>query len=110
MKTNRFLASTLAVACLMAMQATAHAGVDPTVIPLNSQIGSLRIPLQCTFPVIGTQTLTIKVTGSMATTVTPGQSFYMTDGSGTLEFPQSLVDLSYTLPERAPSSVYDKST
>jgi IPT/TIG domain len=97
MRAPRFLASTLTMACLMALQATAQAAVDPTVIPLNSQIGSLRLPLQCTFPVIGTQTLTIKLTGSMATTVTPGQPFYMTDGSGTLEFPQALVDLSYTL-------------
>jgi hypothetical protein len=97
MKTPRFLASTLTLACLMAMQTTAHAAVDPTVIPLNSQIGSLRLPYQCTFPIIGTQTLVIKLTGSMATTVTPGQTFYMTDGSGTLEFPQSLVDLSYSL-------------
>lgn len=97
MRTPRFIASTLSLACLMAIQATAHAAVDPTVIPLNSQIGSLRLPLQCTFPIIGTQTLTIKLTGSMATTVTPGQPFYMTDGSGTLEFPQSLIDLSYSL-------------
>jgi hypothetical protein len=100
MRAPRFPASTLTMACLMAiqaLQATAHAAVDPTVIPLNSQIGSLRLPLQCTFPVIGTQTLTIKLTGSMATTVTPGQPFYMTDGSGTLEFPQTLVDLAYTL-------------
>jgi hypothetical protein len=34
---------------------------------------------------------------SMATTVTPGPQFYMTDGSGILELPQGRVDLSYHL-------------
>lgn len=96
---TRFPTSRLALACLslMAAVSSAQAAVDPTVIPLNSQIGSLRIPLQCSFPVIGKQTLNIKLTGSMATTVTPGQPFYMTDGSGVLEMPQGLVDLAYNL-------------
>jgi 3D (Asp-Asp-Asp) domain-containing protein len=97
MSTPRFLRSALATASLLALHAIGHAAVDPTVIPLNSQIGSLRIPLQCSFPVIGKQTLNIKLTGSMATNVTPGQPFYLTDGSGVLELPQGLVDLSYSL-------------
>lgn len=67
------------------------------MIPLNSQIGSLRIPLKCAFPITGNQTLNIKLTGSMATTVPPGQPFYMTDGSGVLEMPQGLIDLAYSL-------------
>lgn len=95
---RRFALSVIAFACLAGVWPAAHAaGVDPTNIPLNSQIGSLRIPLKCSFPIVGTQTLNIKLTGSMATTVTPGQSFYMTDGSGTLEMPQGLVDLVYSL-------------
>lgn len=98
MTRQRFWLSAIATACLLGAQLSAQAaGVDPTNIPLNSQIGSLRIPLSCTFPIIGKQTLTIKLTGSMATTVTPGQPFYMTDGSGILELPQGLVDLSYNL-------------
>lgn len=98
MKRQHFLMSAVTTACLLGAQLSAQAaGVDPTNIPLNSQIGSLRIPLSCTFPIIGKQTLNIKLTGSMATTVTPGQQFYMTDGSGILELPQGLVDLSYNL-------------
>lgn len=101
MSTQRFLRSALATASLIALHAAAHAGVDPTVIPVNSQIGSLRIPLKCTFPIIGKQTLNIKLTGSMATTVTPGQPFYMTDGSGVLEMPQLLSDLVYAMGARS---------
>lgn len=98
MNRQHFLMSAVTTACLLGAQLSAQAaGVDPTNIPLNSQIGSLRIPLSCTFPIIGKQTLNIKLTGSMATTVTPGQQFYMTDGSGILELPQGLVDLSYSL-------------
>jgi hypothetical protein len=93
-----FVLSAMAAASLLGAQSSAHAaGVDPTIIPRNSQIGSLRIPLKCSFPIIGAQTLNIKLTGSMATNVTPGQPFYMTDGSGTLEMPQGLVDLAYSL-------------
>jgi hypothetical protein len=68
MSRNRLLLSAVATACLLGTLLSAQAaGVDPTNIPLNSQIGSLRIPLSCTFPIIGKQTLNIKLTGSMAT-------------------------------------------
>ncbi len=96
---HRFTMAAVVAASLASHLPTAAlaAGVDPTIIPVNSQIGSVRVPLKCSFPVIGNQTLNIKLTGSMATSVTPGQSFYMTDGSGVLELPQGLVDAAYTL-------------
>lgn len=60
-------------------------------LPINSQVGTARLALNCTLPILGQQTLIAEVDGTFSTLVSPGQQFYFSDGKGALELPAQLV-------------------
>ncbi|MFI7587996.1 DUF6801 domain-containing protein [Spongisporangium articulatum] len=63
------------------------------LIPVNSQMGRLRLPYTCAFPILGKQTLGLDLQGTFTTLLAPGQKYWFTDGKANIEVPSNLASL-----------------
>lgn len=75
--------------------ATSIVPVNPTPggLPDWAESGRINQDVKCTLPILGSQTFTEQMSGTLSTEFAPGQSFYLTDGSGSLTIPSYLVTL-----------------
>jgi len=73
-------------------------------IPINSKVGSVEIPLNCDFPIVGTQIVNLQLTGTVQNTLAPGQTFYLGDATGTMVIPKSVVNVSVLFLRAATAS------
>jgi hypothetical protein len=63
------------------------------IIPSNSQMGRLRLPYKCSFPILGDQTVGVDMQGTFTTLLAPGQQYFFSDGKGAIEVPGNLTQL-----------------
>lgn len=59
--------------------------------PAGAAVSTATINYACTFPILGAETLAVTITETAPSSVTPGQSFSLTDVQSTTVLPSSLV-------------------